>query len=146
MIKSYRHTGHPPIDGTRTTNYSRCRVRTKPDYPGLLYPRCPKARHLGHPHPIMWLIKSYRHLGHPHPHPILWMIKSYRHTGHPPIDGTRTTNYSRCRVRTKPDYPGLLYLRCPKARHLGHPHPILWLIKSYRHLGHSPPTPNFVVD
>ena len=47
----------PPagIDGKSTTNHNRCRVRAKPDCQGLCYPRCPKARHLGHPSSVVVL-------------------------------------------------------------------------------------------
>jgi hypothetical protein len=45
------------------------RVRPKPDCEGLCYPRCPKARHLGHPVSVVVLASpgtwATRHPGHP---------------------------------------------------------------------------------
>src|SRR5271166_5503186 len=49
----------------------------------------------------------------------------------------RTSNHDKFRERGKPDCQSLCFPRCPKARHLGHP--VLRLVKNYRHPGHLPP-------
>jgi hypothetical protein len=49
--------GWPPagIDGKLTTNQCRCRERAEPACQGPCPPRCPKARHLGHPSSVVVL-------------------------------------------------------------------------------------------
>ena len=100
-----RHLGHPRVAAPK--------------------PRCPNARHLGHPDSVVVITSpgtwGTRHLGHPRVAAPKPRCPKARHLGHPDSVvvitspgtwGTRHLGHPRV-AAPKP--------RCPNARHLGHP-------------------------